>query len=122
MVPYYLTTKADYDRSILPCDNEMEKLITEMTSTFRKNVFLEKKTFYFELENDVVTATVDAHSIQFEKGKTVADPDCNCKTSSEMLRMIWFNGYQPGILDFLGGKIKTNDPLMLQLFLQAFGK
>ncbi len=35
---------------------------------------------------------------------------------------IWNEGYRPGMADFLSGKIKTNDPTALQLFLRAFGK
>ncbi|MBJ6723885.1 hypothetical protein [Geomesophilobacter sediminis] len=100
----------------------IDTLITELGKSFKKGVFSAQATFYFQMGSHGATATVDGESSAFERGKTVESPDCTCQTSEEMFRKIWFEGYRPGLLDFIGGKIKTNNPLMLQQFLQAFGK
>jgi hypothetical protein len=39
-----------------------------------------------------------------------------------MFKRIWNDGYRPGIMDFMGGAIKTNAPQLLQQYLSAFGK
>jgi hypothetical protein len=39
-----------------------------------------------------------------------------------MFSRIWHDGYRPGIMDFMGGSIKSNAPQHLQQFLTAFGK
>ena len=55
-------------------------------------------------------------------GKLTEDADCICKTSGEIFNKIWNEGFRPGIMDFMSGKIKSNAPQLLQQFLEAFGK
>ena len=38
-----------------------------------------------------------------------------------MFSKIW-DGYKPGMMDFMSGKIKTNNPTLLQDFAGAFTK
>lgn len=100
----------------------IEAIIAEMESLFRKGVFADRTTFYFSVDGTRITVTIDAETYVVEQGKTVEKPDCSCKTSAEMFGSIWFDGYRPGIMDFLGGAIKCDAPLMLPQFLKAFGK
>jgi hypothetical protein len=39
-----------------------------------------------------------------------------------MFNRIWNEGYRPGIMDFMGGSLKSNARQLLQQFLRAFGK
>ena len=99
-----------------------DDIIAEMGPLFRKGMFTEKTSFRFSLDDTTITVTIDAQSYAVEKDSTAGKADCCCKTSAEMFRRIWCDGYQPGIMDFLGGEIKSDAPLMLPQFLKAFGK
>ena len=99
-----------------------EGIIDEMSTLFQKSAFSCKTTFYFSVDEVNVTVTIDAEGYLVEQGKTVEAPDCLCTTTADMFKKIWYDGYRPGIMDFFGGTIKTNDPLMLQQFIRAFGK
>jgi hypothetical protein len=46
----------------------------------------------------------------------------SAKPAGEMFSNIWNDGYSPGIMDFMGGAIKSNAPQLLQQLLVAFGK
>ena len=100
----------------------IQGIIEEMGAQFKKGSFEEKKTFFFSMEDASFTVVVDADTCRVERGKTVEAPDCVCSTASEMLARIWYDGYQPGIMDFLGGAIKSNAPFMVQKFVKAFRK
>ena len=100
----------------------VEEIIAEMAALFRKGVFSEKTSFYFSVDDIRMTVIIDAESYAVERGKTIEHADCSCKTGAEMFGQIWNDGYRPGIMDFLGGAIKCDAPLMLPQFLRAFGK
>jgi hypothetical protein len=99
-----------------------DEIIAEMGPLFRKGVFSKKTSFFFLVDDIAVTVTIDAESYSVELGPATGKADCSCKTSGEMFRKIWYDGYRPGIMDFLGGEIKTDAPFMLPQFLAAFGK
>ena len=100
----------------------IEAIIAEMESLFRKGVFAEETSFYFSVDDTPITVIIDDRSYAVERGKTIERPDCSCKTGSQMFGQIWNEGYRPGIMDFLGGAIKCDAPLLLPQFLRAFGK
>jgi hypothetical protein len=100
----------------------IEAIIAEMASLFRKGVFEGRTSFYFSVDDTPITIVIDAQSYAVERGKTLQQADCSCKTGTEMFGRIWNDGYRPGIMDFLGGAIKCDAPLMLPQFLKAFGK
>ena len=100
----------------------IEAIIAEMGTLFRKGVFEEKTIFYFSVGETPITVTLDAESYSVARGKTSEAVDCSCKTGVQMFGQIWNDGYRPGIMDFLGGAIKCDAPLMLPQFLRAFGK
>ncbi|GFO55115.1 hypothetical protein GMSM_21220 [Geomonas sp. Red276] len=100
----------------------VDDLINQMGSLFTKGVFTRKTVFRFSMDEETFTVTVDADCYSVERGNAGGDADCSCKTSQQMFKKIWFDGYQPGIMDFLSGKIQASAPLLLPQFLQAFGK
>ena len=99
-----------------------DEIIAEMATLFRKGIFTQKTIFCFLVDDTSVTVSVDAESYSVEVGVAATNPDCSCKTSGEMFLKIWYDGYKPGIMEFLGGAIKSNNPLLLPRFLAAFGK
>lgn len=100
----------------------IDAIIAEMGTLFRKGIFAQKTTYRFLVDDVSITVTVDAESFSAEKGSSAGGVDCSCKTSAEMFRKIWYDGYRPGIMDFMGGAVKSDAPLMLPQFLKAFGK
>lgn len=99
-----------------------EAIFNSMRDSYQKGVFNVPTTFYFSIDDIKKTLTLDGESCKIEQGKTVEDADCVCKTSVEMFNRIWNDGYRPGIMDFMGGSIKSNAPQLLQQMLVAFGK
>ena len=99
-----------------------EDIFATLQASYQKGVFTVPTTFYFSIDDIKKTVTLDAESCLVEDGKTVEEADCVCKTSAEMFGRIWNEGYRPGIMDFMGGTIKSNAPQLLQQLLLAFGK
>ncbi|MBJ6800851.1 hypothetical protein JFN90_11985 [Geomonas sp. Red259] len=97
-------------------------MISEMEAAFCQGVFDCDTVFLFHLEQDTVTIMVGADHYRAVKGGTPEPVDCECITSAEMFRKIWYDGYRPGIMDFLGGAIRCDNPLLLPRFLKAFGR
>ncbi len=99
-----------------------EDIFSSMQGQYQKGVFTQPTTFYFSIDDIKKTVTLDAECCTVENGKSVEEADCVCKTSGDMFSRIWNDGYRPGIMDFMGGAIKSNAPQLLQQLLTAFGK
>ena len=99
-----------------------EAIFRTLQGSYQKGVFNIPTTFYFSVDDTKKTLTLDSDGCRIQDGKSVEDADCVCKTSGEMFNRIWNEGYRPGIMDFMGGAIKSNAPQLLQQFLSAFGK
>lgn len=93
-----------------------------MPGSFVSGVVDKETTYYFSLGECKKTVRLFADGCVVEDGRTVDDADCVCKTDETFFLSIWEDGYRPGMGDFMSGKIKSNNPSALQLFLQAFGK
>ncbi|HJV37003.1 hypothetical protein [Geomonas sp.] len=100
----------------------IDDIVAEMGPLFIKGVFSKKTTYRFLVDGQTISFTMDADSFSVEHGAGTGEADCTCQTSEQMFRKIWFKGYKPGIMDFMGGAIKSNAPMLLPLFLRAFGK
>jgi hypothetical protein len=100
----------------------LEEIFRTLQKNYQKGVFNMPTTFYFSIDDIRKTLTLDAECCLVEDGKTVEDADCVCKTSAAMFTRIWNDGYRPGIMDFMGGAIKSNAPHLLPQLLVAFGK
>jgi putative sterol carrier protein len=95
--------------------------IFESMKTAYNGAIDEDRSYYFSLDDHKYTVTFAKGKIKVEEGKTVDEADCVLKTSADMFGKIW-GGYKPGMMDFMGGKIKTNNPTLLQEFGSAFTK
>jgi hypothetical protein len=100
----------------------LEDIFATLQGSYQKGVFSVPTTFYFSIDDIKKTLTLDGDGCTIEDGKTVEDADCVCKTSVAMFNRIWNEGYRPGIMDFMGGAIKSSAPQLLQQLLTAFGK
>lgn len=84
-----------------------------------KGSMKEDRSYYFSLDDFKYTVTFAKDKVKVEEGKTVEEADCVLKTSPEMFVKI-FEGYKPSMMDFMSGKIKSNNPTLLQDFAKAF--
>lgn len=100
----------------------IEAIIADMELSFREGVFTEQTTFFFSVDGAPITVCVDAACYSVLRGEPAGKPDCACQTGAGMFGRIWNEGYRPGIMDFLGGAIRCDAPLLLPRFLKAFGK
>jgi putative sterol carrier protein len=100
----------------------IDKIFASLPDSFVPGVIEEPLVYYFSLGAAKKTVRVDGQSCTVEDGRTVDEADCVCKTDETFFVSIWSDGFRPSMGDFLSGKIKSNNPTALQLFLQAFGK
>jgi len=100
----------------------IEEIISALPGEYVKGSFPLKTTYYFSVDEIKKTVILDEEGCSVHDGKLSENADCICKTSDEMFGRIWNEGYRPGVMDFMSGKIKSNDPQLLQQFLSAFGR
>lgn len=97
-------------------------IFASLPDSFVTGVLSEPLVYYFSVGETKKTVRLDSENCVVEDGRTVDEADCVCKTDESFFLSIWNDGYRPGMGDFLSGKIKSNNPTALQLFLKAFGK
>jgi putative sterol carrier protein len=100
----------------------IEEIIAALPGEYVTGSFPRKTTFYFSVDEIKKTVVLDEAGCSIHDGKLSEEADCICKTNGETFNKIWNEGYRPGVMDFMSGKIKSNAPMLLQQFLQAFGK
>ena len=100
----------------------MDDFFGALQAAYKPGVFSVATTFYFSVDEIKKTVTLGPEGCTVVDGKAVENADCVCKTGGEFLAKIWEDGYRPGPMDFMSGKIKSNAPQLLQQFLKAFGK
>jgi putative sterol carrier protein len=85
---------------------------------------VDKKTTYYLSLGDAAdqkwTVTLTAATCELQAGKT-ANADCVLKVSAELFAKLVAGSWKPGVMDFMTGKIKTNDIEALQRLQKAFG-
>jgi putative sterol carrier protein len=100
----------------------VENIFTELPEVFVAGVLKEKTSYYFSIGEIKKTVFLSSDSCVVEDGRSVDNADCVCKTSPDFFSTIWEENYRPGMKDFMTGTIKSNNPNLLQNFLQCFGK
>ncbi len=79
-------------------------------------------TFYFSLGDDPGqkwTVRLSPDACEVEQGKTEG-ADVFLKTSEELFLKLIRGEWTPGAMDFMSGKIKSNDPFKLKLLKDCF--
>ena len=103
-------------------DSEIAKLFKGLKQKYAGSNIKKPTTFYFSLDDDekwTVSMTPDACTVKAEKTENA---DCFFKGSKQMFLDVWNGKYTPSAMDFLTGKIKSNNPTMLKEFVAAFQK
>ena len=103
--------------------SEIAKIFQGLPKRFQKGTVKKPRTFYFSLDEDekwTVSLTPDACAVT--PGKPPADADCFFKSSKQMFLDVWSGKHKPGMSDFMTGAIKSNNPMLLKEFVEAFKK
>ena len=100
----------------------IETIFSGLEGSYAPGEIEAETSFYFSIGDIKRTVVLTPETCRVDEGKTIEEVDCVCKTDADFFLKIWNDGYRPGMTDFMGGKIKSNDPLTLKEFLTAFGK
>ena len=100
----------------------IEQIFNHLGNNFNPASIRQPTSIYFSIGETKKTVIMTPDGCQVADGRILDNADCICKTSGEFFLNVWNNGYKPGIKDFLSGKIKSNDPRILESFLRACGK
>ena len=95
----------------------LAKAFEELQSRYKPGKIDQPLTFYFSLGDDPGqkwTAKLSPEACEVEAGKT-DDADCFLKVSEELFLKLIRGEWTPGAMDFMSGKIKSNDPTKLKL-------
>ena len=101
--------------------SEVAKVFEKLPTMYRKGAVKAPRTFYFSLDDDEKwTVALTADDCQVTAGKPASDADCFFKASKQMFLDIWNRKYTPSAKDFFMGSIKSNNPMLLKEFVDAF--
>ena len=100
----------------------VDEMFAAMPGQYIPGIVSQPLSYYFSFENSKKTVRLTSEKAVIEDGKTVDAADCVCKTSPAFFISIWRDGRRPGMADFLSGRIKSNNPTALEIFLRCFGK
>ena len=101
--------------------SEVERIFKGLCKRFQKGKVSKPMTYYFSLDDEKWTVKLSPERCQVESGRT-EDADCFFKASKEMFLDVWKGEHTPSITDFMTGKVKSNNPMLLKDFVEAFKK
>jgi long-chain acyl-CoA synthetase len=102
---------------------QLQSALETLKARYKPGTFDETVTYYLSLgdaEGDKWTLTVAPDSCHLTPGK-IEVADCVLKTSAELFVKLVDGSWKPGASDFMLGKIKTSDVLLLRRLQEAFG-
>jgi long-chain acyl-CoA synthetase len=103
--------------------SELAAAVAALPGRFRPGAVDRTTTYYLTLgpaPGNRWTVTGGPTSCQIVAGKP-AQADCVLKTTAELFLRLLAGQWKPGPMDFLAGRIKTNDIELLRGLQQAFG-
>lgn len=98
----------------------VEDVFNSLEGRYKPGVIKKTQTFYFSLDDDKWTVTLDPDKCTVENDKTVENADCFVKTSKDLFLKMYNGEYKPGMTDFMTGRIKSNNPYAMKTFVDAF--
>jgi putative sterol carrier protein len=102
--------------------SEVEKVFKGLPKRFNKANVKAERTYYFSLgDEEKWTVRVSKEKCEVRKGHSDG-ADCFFKGSAEMFLDVWNGKHTLGPTDFLTGRVKSNNPVLLKDFVAAFQK
>lgn len=100
---------------------EVSEVFRLLPKRFKRGKADKELTYYFSIEGEEWTVFVGPERCKVKKGKAVEKADCFLKTSTEIFLGTVNGEYTPSMMDLVRGKIKSNNPMLLQTFKDVFG-
>src|SRR5262245_47170644 len=101
--------------------SEISKIFEGLPQRFQKDKVKTARTFYFSLgDEEKWTVGLTPQQCTVTPGKPAEDADCFFKSSEGLFLEVWAGRHTPGIKDFMTGAIKSNNPILLKEFVEAF--
>jgi putative sterol carrier protein len=102
--------------------SEVAKIFKGLCKRFNKANVATERSYYFSLGDDEKwTVCLTKEKCEVVKGKN-EEADCFFKGPAELFLDVWNGKHQLGPKDFLTGKVKSNNPILLKEFVKAFQK
>ena len=102
--------------------SEIAKIFKGLPKRINKDNVKGDCTYYFSLGDDEKwTVNVTKDKCTVKQGKS-DDADCFFKGSADLFLDVWNGKHSLGPVDFLTGKVKSNNPVLLKDFVAAFKK
>jgi len=100
--------------------SKIAKVFKDLPKRFNKAGVKTARTYYFSLGDDEKwTVHIGKDKCTVEEGKN-EDADCFFKASPALFLDVWSGKHQLGATDFLTGRVKSNNPMLLKEFVAAF--
>ncbi len=100
--------------------SEIAKVFKGLPKRFNKAAVKAERSYYFSLGDDEKwTVHIRKDKCSVKAGKT-EDADCFFKGSAELFLDVWNGTHKLGPADFLTGRVKSNNPMLLKEFVAAF--
>src|SRR5205814_10048098 len=102
---------------------QLQSTLETLKTRFKVGSYDETVTYYLSLgdgEGEKWTLTVTPESCHLTPGK-IEVADCVLKTSADLFVKLVNGSWKPDAGDFMLGKIKTSDVLLLRKLQEAFG-
>ena len=102
--------------------SEIAKVFKGLPKRFNKANVKAARTYYFSLGDE------EKWTVQLTKDKCTVRPgkneeaDCFFKGPAELFLDVWNGDHKLGPTDFLTGRVKSNNPMLLKDFVAAFQK
>jgi putative sterol carrier protein len=100
----------------------LAEAFADLQKRFKPGVVKSPMTFYFSLgeeDGQKWSATFDAETMNYLPGK-VDESDVFLKMEEALFLQLLAGEYKPTLMDFMSGKIKSNDPLKLTFLKDCF--
>ena len=102
--------------------SEVEAIFKCLCKRFNKANVTAERSYYFSLgEDEKWTVRLTREKCEVRKGKN-EEADCFFKGPAELFLDVWNGRHELGPMDFLSGKVKSNNPVLLKDFVKAFQK
>jgi long-chain acyl-CoA synthetase len=101
--------------------DEVGAIFQALPSRFKRGIATREISYYFSIGEQDWTVFVSPDSCEVVEGKAVEKADCFLKTTAKIFLATVRGEYTPSFMDLMTGKIKTNNPALLQTFKDVFG-
>ena len=104
--------------------DDLAAAFADLQSRYKPDVLDQELSFYFSLGDDPGqkwTARLTPKTMEYSRGKTEGC-DVFLKTDEDLFLQLIRGQYKPSMMDFMSGKISSNDPLKLTLLKDCFSR